>query len=164
MKTIYLIRHGKSSWKDTDLNDIDRSLKRRGVQDAYLIGEHLKNDKICPDLMISSVAVRAFHTAVIIARQLDYSLQHIALQDELYASSAEYYLEVISNQRNNASSIMLFGHDPALTNLYNMLLHNSVEKIPTCAVVAIEVEADNWQDIGKAKNQLKLFIKPKELK
>jgi phosphohistidine phosphatase len=164
MKTIYLVRHGKSSWKDTDLSDIDRSLKRRGVQDAYLIGEHLRKDKICPDLIISSVAVRAFHTAVIIARKMDYSLQHIALQDDLYASSAHHYLEVIANQRNDASSLMIFGHDPALTNLFNMLLHNSVEKIPTCAVVAIEIEAENWRDIGKAKNQLKLFIKPKELK
>ena len=88
MKTLFFARHAKSSWRDADLSDIDRPLKGRGILNAYQMGSHLRQQGLMPDTMITSPAVRAFHTAVIYARQLDFSLDQLAVNQLIYSGAS----------------------------------------------------------------------------
>ena len=88
MKTLFLIRHAKSSWDDTALPDKDRPLNDRGKRDAPKMGKRLAKRDVKPDLILSSPAKRALTTAEIIAKKLDYKLKDIVVDDRLYAGAA----------------------------------------------------------------------------
>ncbi len=62
MKTIYFMRHAKSSWKDPELSDIDEALNKRGRKDAPQMAKYLRKLKVKPDIIISSPAKRALKT------------------------------------------------------------------------------------------------------
>ena len=89
MKTLFLIRHAKSSWDDTALPDKDRPLDDRGRRDAPKMGKRLAKRDVKPDLILSSPARRALTTAEVIAKKLDYKLKDIVADDRLYAGEAD---------------------------------------------------------------------------
>src|SRR5258708_1357980 len=120
MKTLYLVRHAKSGKDWPNLPDFDRPLNEKGYQDSHLIGEKLFEKKIPADkypslFFISSPAIRALTTALIIARSIKYSEENIILKRELYDSTVEELLEIISQADNQANSLMLFGHNPTFS-------------------------------------------------
>jgi phosphohistidine phosphatase SixA len=110
MKTLFLIRHAKSSWDDIALPDKDRSLNDRGRRDAPKMGKRLAKRDVTPDLTLSSPARRALTTAEIIAKKLDYKLKDIVVDDRLYAGAADDLLKVIQKLGDKLESVMLFGH------------------------------------------------------
>jgi len=121
MKTLFLVRHAKSSWDDTALPDKDRPLNDRGKRDAAKMGERLAKIDVKPDLILSSPARRALTTAEIVAKKLDYKLKNILVDDRLYAVDADDLLDVIRKLGDKSKRVMLFGHNPELTELANRL-------------------------------------------
>src|SRR4051812_32340757 len=101
MKTLYLIRHAKSSWDLNDLPDIDRTLNERGFRDAHLMGGKLLDKGVKADLIISSPANRAISTALIIARKIEYLEDKIVLRKNLYETSGREYINEISLVNDN---------------------------------------------------------------
>src|SRR6266540_2139931 len=150
MKTLFLIRHAKSSWDDTALPDKDRPLGDRGRRDAPKMGKRLAERDVNPDLILSSPAMRALTTAQIIAKKLDYKLKDIVVDDRLYASAADDLLDVIHELGNKLERVMLVGHNPELTELAKRL-SSKIASMPTCAVAEFTFDAKSWSDIGKAK-------------
>ena len=150
MKTLFLVRHAKSSWDDTALPDKDRPLDARGKRDAPTIGERLARRDVKPDLIVSSPARRALTTAEIIARKLDYKLKDIVVDDRLYAGEADDLLNVIHKLGDKLERVMLFGHNPELTELTHRL-SGKITHMPTCAVAEFTFIAKSWSNIGKAK-------------
>src|SRR5215510_15416674 len=112
MKTLFLVRHAKSSWKDRTLPDKERPLNDRGKRDAKEMGERLVQRDARPDLVLSSPARRALTTAKIIARELDYKPKNIVVDDRLYAVDADDLLDVIRKVGGESKRVMLFGHNP----------------------------------------------------
>lgn len=164
MKTLYIVRHAKSSWREIDLADIDRPLKERGVNDAIKVGERLKERNIIPDLIFSSNAIRALHTAMIIARHLEFPFQRLITRKEIYASTKESLFHFIGEVNNQYDTIMVVGHDPTLTNFINHFLQNQqLDKIPTSAVVELKIIANSWQEIKKASTETISQILPKTM-
>ncbi len=161
MKTLYLVRHAKSSWKFTDLQDIDRPLKRKGIQDAFLIAEKLAAQQILPQHFLSSPAVRAFETAKIFSDTLSYAKEKIEINTSVYNATVEELQTLLLNMDNAYNAIMIFGHDPSLTNFVAFLTKQSYEKIPTSGVVAIHFEIDNWNKISEQSGKIDFFIYPK---
>jgi phosphohistidine phosphatase len=150
MKTLFLIRHAKSSWDDIALPDKDRSLNDRGRRDAPKMGKRLAKRNVTPDLILSSPARRALTTAEIIAKKLDYKLKDIVVDDRLYAGAADDLLKVIQKLGDKLESVMLFGHNPELTELAHRL-SSEITHMPTCAVAEFAFNAKSWSNIGKAK-------------
>ena len=148
MKTLFLIRHAKSSWSDPGLPDQERPLSDRGKRDAPKMGKRLAKRNVRPDLILSSPAVRALTTAEIIAKKLDYKLKDIVVDDRLYAGAVHDLLDVIHKLRNKLERVMLFGHNPEFTELAHRLA-SQVELMPTCAVAEFKFDAKSWSDIGK---------------
>src|SRR5437762_9041010 len=121
MKTLILVRHAKSSWDDTSLPDKDRPLNNRGKRDAPKMGERLAKRGAKPDLILSSPAKRALKTAEIIAKKLDYKRKDIVVDDRLYAVKPDDLLGVIRKLGDKLERVMVFGHNPELTELAHRL-------------------------------------------
>jgi phosphohistidine phosphatase len=150
MKTLFLIRHAKSSWDVTAVPDKDRPLDNRGKRDAPKMGKRLARRDVKPDLILSSPARRALTTAEIIAKKLDYKLKDIVVDDRLYAGDADDLLNVVHKLGDKLERVMLFGHNPELTELAHHL-SSDITHMPTCAVAEFAFDAKSWSKIGKAK-------------
>ena len=161
MKTLFLIRHAKSSWDDMALGDKDRPLNDRGKRDAPKVGERLAKRHAKPDLILSSPARRALTTAEIIAKKLDYKGSNIVVSDRLYAVEADELLDVIRQIDDGAESVMLIGHNPELTELAHRLSSN-ITHLPTCAVAEFTFDSPSWKHIGTDKPAKVALECPKE--
>src|SRR5206468_4390322 len=161
MKTLFLVRHAKSSRDERALPDKDRPLNDRGKRDAPKMGEHLAKRELTPDLILSSPAKRALKTAQTIAKKLDYKLADIVVEERLYATGADDLLRVIRKPGAKPKSVMLFGHNPELTELAHRL-SNEITHLPTCAVAEFTFDAKSWSYIGKAKPSSVTLDYPKQ--
>jgi len=165
MKTLYVIRHAKSSWDDPELTDFERPLNERGKKDAPRMGKRLKEKDIHPQLLLSSPAKRAFSTSKRIADAIGYSRENIKTEKELYHADAETILSILRKLGDNISTLMIFGHNPGLTDFVNQLGKNtSIENIPTCGVVAFSLRIEHWRDLGFNSGELIFFDYPKSTK
>lgn len=161
MKTLYIIRHAKSSW-EFDLEDHKRPLNNRGVKDADRIGEQLKSLIKPIDKALSSDAVRARTTAKIILDHLNVEKDTFNLEPKLYDFDGHQVVEVIKNCENYVDTLLIFGHNHAFTSIVNLYGDQKIDNLPTAGVVGIQFDIDNWADIGVGKNILTLF--PKDLR
>jgi len=159
MKTLFLVRHAKSSRDDPTLPDKERPLADRGRRDAPRMGERLATEGVKPDLIVSSPAVRALTTAELFAKKLDYKLKDIVVDKRLYAAAPDDLLEVIHELGDKPKRIMLFGHNPEFAELAHRL-STEITEMPTCAVA--EFKFDTWSDVGtQPPAKVKLYT-PKE--
>jgi phosphohistidine phosphatase len=161
MKELTLVRHAKSSWKDPKLDDHERPLNKRGERDAPMIGSRLAKRNYSPDLIISSPAVRALETATIFAEKLGYRRKKIVVEGSVYAASVDDLLGVVRSLDDSVIRVMLFGHNPGLTELANCLGPRPIGNIPTCGVVQLEFDTDNWARVGGVAAKEILYEFPK---
>src|SRR6266853_6030700 len=145
MKTLFLIRHAKSSWEDISLPDKDRPLDERGKRDAPKMGQRLAKRGVKPDLILSSPARRALATAQIIAEKLDYKLKDIVVDGRLYAATVDDLLNVVHTLGDPLERVVLLGHNPGLTALAHRL-SSQITHMPTCAVAEFTFHAKSWSD------------------
>jgi phosphohistidine phosphatase len=160
MKLLYLVRHAKSSWRDSALDDIERPLNKRGKRDAPFMGELLKEKVVNPDVVFSSPAKRASKTAQIIAEQIGYSKKDIIYTEEIYEASSHELVEFIKKIDDEYNSVMIFGHNPGFTMLNNFLSKKYIDNIPTCGIVALEFNS-SWEEIEKNSAKMLFFDYPK---
>ncbi len=164
MKHITLIRHAKSSWKDTNLSDFDRPLNKRGKTDAPVMGKRLANKKLYPDLIISSPAKRAFATARIIAKEIGYPVKKISLNEGIYEAEVSTLVDLIKNFNNSLYHVIIIGHNPGFTNLCNFLTSEHIENVPTCGIVHIDLRTESWEDIKPHNGKVIDFNYPKKIR
>lgn len=161
MKTLYILRHAKSSWEFEELSDHDRPLNKRGRSDAPLIGRELSSRGILPELIISSPAVRAISTATLVGKELGYDPDDITIDDRIYGSDKSMLLEVVQETPVEYKSIMLIGHNEALTEFANMLSPEVVGSIPTAGVVALNFDCESWYEISRDNAEFLFYDFPK---
>lgn len=161
MKKIVFIRHGKSSWRH-NLPDIDRPLKKRGVNDASLIGNKLKELGIKVDSIYSSPANRALSTCKLIIKYRDIPINEVEIIEDLYDFSGHQVISFIQNLSDDINSIMIFGHNYAFTSLVNMLGDKYINNLPTTGMVQINFDVDSWKNIENGETELIIF--PKDLR
>jgi phosphohistidine phosphatase len=160
MKKLYLIRHAKSSWKDTNLDDFERPLNKRGESNAPFMGKLLKEKKAKPDVILSSPALRAKATAEIIAKKVNHS-KKIAYVEKLYEASVGDLLKALAEVGDEHDVAFLFGHNPGL-NAFAESCVDFERNVPTCGVLEIEFDCDSWSQANAANARLVAFDYPKK--
>jgi len=163
MLSLILIRHAKSSWKNTELDDIERPLKKRGVKDAIKIGKLLYNREEIPELLITSPAERALSTAGIIAAEIGYPQENIIKEELLYMAGYDDFIRVISRYSAGKSKIMMVSHNPGITDFVNSISRAEIDNIPTCGVVRLDF-TDAESAVKGLQAKLVYFEYPKKLK
>ena len=146
-----------------DLRDFDRPLNDRGLKDAPHMGNRLKERGVHPDLMISSPAVRALTTCSVLASALGYPEEKIKTDKRLYHAAEGKLLTVIKECRNvrDPRVILVVGHNPGLTEFANRLLDDSIDNIPTCGIVAGELNIESWDELAWGCGEREFFETPK---
>ena len=164
MKKLYLTRHAKSDWGHEGLQDIDRPLNQRGYDDAYRTSASLKKKNLVPEQMVSSPATRAISTSFIFARNFNFPEKDILIVGEIYEASAKILKETIQKFSDKYSTVMLFGHNPGLTKLFNEISDAEIDNLPTCGVVLIEFDCSSWKDVFNKKGKYIFSEFPKDFK
>jgi len=162
VKRITLLRHAKAMPPNFARADQDRALSARGERDAPLMGMRLSALKARPSLILTSPAKRAAATARLVAETLRYPLEFLQHEPALYMASPTEILATIAEQDDRFSDILLVGHNPGFTDLANQLLPDlHLDNLPTAGLIAIDLEADHWSDLGHASARLVYFDYPK---
>lgn len=163
MKYLTIIRHAKSDWGNPDLDDIARPLNERGKKSIVLMGNYLQEQKINPDLIISSPATRAITTARGIAALIQYDLNNIQIEPVIYFGTSSAIIELLNEVNKQYDDVFLFGHEPILSSLIYQLTKTSLEKFPTCAAFRISFDIKDWKEIGSKKSNCEFYVNPKLL-
>jgi phosphohistidine phosphatase len=161
MKTLYLLRHAKSSWDDPAIADFDRPLNSRGKNDAPAMGKEMLKRKWIPNVILSSSAKRAASTAKRIADEIEYNRKDIEHIDSIYESHYSAYVTEINKLKDKHESVLIVGHNPGISRLTYYLTGESVE-FPTCALAKIDFDTDSWEEISFDTGFLREFITPKK--
>jgi phosphohistidine phosphatase len=143
MKTLLIMRHAKSSWKDENLADHDRPLKKRGEYDAVQMGERIRKNDLTPQRIISSTAKRALKTAELVAEACHYEERIIATH-EFYGADPDNFLGVLRQLDDGDECVMVVGHNPDLEALLESLT-GAMESLPTAAVAQVTLPIDSWE-------------------
>lgn len=147
-KTLVIIRHGKSTWDYEHISDIDRPLKESGITNTLMIAKKLKEKNLLPQLILSSHAARALHTATIVARQLGCSEAFIRINPIIYSAEINELLQLIKDTDDSCGTLFIFGHNPTFTMLPNLFLKNAIAELPTSGTVILGFKCESWKEIA----------------
>lgn len=162
MKTLYLLRHAKSSWDEPDLKDFERPLSDRGLSDIPLMAGRLKERHKTVDCIICSPALRAKTTARLMAEELGFPEQDIISNPELYFAGTGMFLKAAGLVDEACDSAMLVGHNPAITEFANAMAELDIDNIPTCGLVEMSLPIKHWSEIALGQAELVEFDYPKK--
>ena len=143
-KKLLIIRHAKAESGDFKIEDFDRPLSQTGIDEAEEMGQKLLQKNIIPDGIISSPALRAISTAQLISNECGFDQENIILEPNIYEASVSQILKSINNMDNDLNFVVLFGHNPGLTMLSRDLTNADIYDLPTCGMVMLEFEVNDW--------------------
>lgn len=161
MKTLYLVRHAKSSWKN-DVDDHKRPLKDRGKRDGALVSKKVSEEIDPPQKIFSSDATRALATAHFFKKALNISDENFQTDHALYDFSGQQLMRTIKSLPENLESVMMVGHNHAFTSVANMLGNRYIDNVPTCGFVMLQFDEKKWDTITTGQTVKTIF--PRDLK
>ena len=163
MKTLLLMRHGKSSWKDETLEDHERPLKKRGRKDSARIAKEIRKRDLEPNLILCSTAIRARQTAEILVEALD-APNKVVFSDELYMGEPQDFITALKEFTDDEDIVMIVAHNPGL-EAYLQIVDGEIESLPTAGLGYLLLAVDDWQELSlDTMGDLIGFWKPKELR
>ena len=162
MKTLFLLRHAKSSWDNPSLKDFERPLSERGINDAPVMADRFLGRDSSLACIICSPAMRAKSTAKLFAENINFPLDDIISNPELYFAGTSMFLKAASLVDESSESAMLVGHNPAITDFVNAMANADIENIPTCGLVELSLPLEHWCDIQTGDATLVEFDYPKK--
>jgi phosphohistidine phosphatase len=163
MKTLLLMRHGKSSWKDDSLSDHERPLKKSGRRDTKRIAQEIEKNDLYPHIILSSSAARAKETAEILMDALGFE-NRIIFSDQLYMAEPEDFIDVLSQLDDDYDTVLVIGHNPGM-EAFIQIIDGEIETLPTAGLGQLVLVLDSWQDISlDTMGELVGLWKPRELR
>ncbi len=162
MKTVYLVRHAKSSWDHPDLRDSERPLNERGLRDAPFMAKLLKSKGVKPDAILTSPAVRALTTATFFKIELGLEGEDLLIRYEIYESMPMTITDLIKLLPEDYNTVLIFGHNPTFTSVANRFSEDYISNIPTCGIVGIQAPVSHWQDFNEKNAKVTEYYYPKQ--
>lgn len=163
MKTLILIRHGKSDWS-AGLSDRERPLNHRGLNDAPLMANVLQREGLIPELLYVSSAKRTTQTAEILAKTLSIPQEHLIKSPELYLCDAFAIEEIINFAPVENDKIAIVGHNPTLSEVAGLYCVQGYVDMPTLGIFICTFNTDNWAKISRDNAVERMFLYPKLFK
>ncbi|HZK08867.1 MAG TPA: histidine phosphatase family protein [Bacteroidales bacterium] len=164
MKTVYIVRHAKSSWDSPQLEDYERPVIPKGFKRTERIIKFLQESGVKVDLLYASHAVRAAETARMLGPALGVEVDQIITEPEIYHGGTNALSNLIYGLPNDVSSVMIVGHNPVVSDFANEYADQHIDWLPTSAVVALRFETDAWEKIDQAKVETVFVVTPSMLK
>lgn len=156
MKNVTLIRHGKAT-QDFGFIDFDRPLIQAGIENSRLVAKKLPENYFNEAIIWSSASKRASETAITFANCLNYDLNLINFEIELYTFDSIELEKIIKFTSNSIQNLIIFGHNSAITDFVNKFGDIYIENVPTSGLVSINFQTDNWKSITNGKTIQTIF-------
>jgi phosphohistidine phosphatase len=163
MKSIYLIRHSKSSWETYGGSDFDRTLTQEGHQIAEHMATFLKNQGIQPDLLISSPAIRTLTTCKHFATALDILPTTIKTVLSIYNATRQDLMEVIQSIDNQFDTVLLVCHNPSVSDVLDLFIADFVPEVTTCGIAHFTLNSHSWSDFNVRNAEFKALWEPQNI-
>jgi phosphohistidine phosphatase len=164
MKSLYLLRHAKSSWAEHGVSDQQRPLAKRGLHDAPMMGERFNSRGESFERIISSPALRAHTTAQLFAEAGGFPPGNVVIESDLYFLGSGSIEDVILSQDDHLQSIMLVFHNPDITHFVNSIDYEvSIDNVPTSGLIKLGCDIAHWGDWSRDKTEFEYFDYPKNL-
>jgi len=162
MKTIYLLRHAKSSWDDSRLSDKQRPLSGRGLKNAPQMGQRFAARGEHLERVLSSPALRALNTAQLFCEACGYPPDDIVIEPDLYFSGITSIEDLICAQDDRLRALMLVFHNPDITYFANSIDYDfHIDNVPTCGLVRLVSDIAQWRDWTRDNTDVDYFDYPK---
>lgn len=149
MKELFIMRHAKSSWDDTNQSDFYRDLKPRGISDAQLIAIRNKEALAKIELLCSSPAIRAKNTSLLVCKSIGFKSEEIQWIDDIYEASPHTLLNIVRKFHEKVNKAMIIGHNPGFTYVANYFLREPIDNLPTSGLVSLSFSTEKWSEISK---------------
>tara|TARA_Y100000748_G_C15205358_1_gene375172 strand:+ start:76 stop:570 length:495 start_codon:yes stop_codon:yes gene_type:complete len=162
MKEIYVLRHAKSSWDNSNLSDFERPLADRGISDAKKMSKFLKDMNIKIDKVLCSNAIRAKETFDLTADGFNFEIDKATYLDKLYFGDTTTIIQDLKELDESLNNILIVGHNPTLHYLVEILTNESINRFTTCNLATISHDGE-WVSLNSQQCSLKSLIRPKEL-
>jgi phosphohistidine phosphatase len=162
MKTLFIVRHAKSSWKHEFLSDFERPLNKRGHNDAPMMAQVLHDRGVTVDYIRSSPANRALTTARLLAAGIGYALDHVETDEHMYGAGDRQLQQIVQAFPAAAQTGMVVGHNPGMMMLAERLAGFDEDNLPTCGIVCVTFDVDAWTDVAEGSGTLRYFEYPKK--
>ena len=171
MKRLTLLRHAKSTWDDPVTRDFDRPLNAKGKRAARTVGRHMREAGLTFDQVTASPAVRVVETLAAVAEGYGRPLAP-DWNKRVYLASAATLLEIVQETPDDASSLLLVGHNPGMEDMVLLLVPDRdedhardqvEEKYPTASLAEIEIDVKRWADVREGAGTLTRFVRPRDL-
>ncbi len=160
MKTLFVLRHAKSSWDNAELSDFERPLNKRGRETAPFVGELMKSKNLVPETIICSPATRAKETAKRVQAAAEFDVE-IEFDERIYESSVHNLLYIVSEINDDFDTAMIVGHNPGFEGIVQTLCGN-YERMPTATLAAIDLKIESWSDVKPQCGNLREILRPKD--
>lgn len=160
MRSLMLFRHGKSDWDTPFTTDHERKLANRGRQAAGCMGRLLRQIGQVPDLAVSSSAVRARDTLHLAANAGRWACP-VRIEPALYETGPDQVLDWIRHLQDDPEHLLLTGHEPTWSGLAGLLIGGASIKVPTAAMLRIDLAIEQWSQIRPATGELRWLMPPK---
>ncbi|MFO8021955.1 MAG: histidine phosphatase family protein [Perlabentimonas sp.] len=163
-KTLFILRHAKSSWDDASKSDFDRPLNNRGVKDANIMAKELADKLSKLDLILASSANRAASTAQIFAHTLNFPEGKLRFDDSIYTAHEGDIENIVKELPDDHTQVLIVGHNPTLTYFANRYYPEHIGNMPTAGIVMLEFNANSWSKVSKENLASYFFDFPKNHK
>lgn len=158
MKTLVLLRHAKSSW-ELPLDDLDRPLKPKGIDRIKRVSKEDRSIFNKTDLVITSPAIRALHTAVILVKEIDLEFNKVIINKDLYTFSSKSLEIVLRTIPDKFDYVIFVGHNPAFTEIINKMTKRKIDNLPTASWAKIIFNEDNWSEVANCQVSFSKSVK-----
>jgi phosphohistidine phosphatase len=161
MKTLFLVRHAKAGWENAQLPDFERTLTDQGRHESTAMARRLFNKGVKPELIVSSPATRALQTAEIFADRLGYPPEQILQKVGIYEGDVDTLAGIVRELPKELGTVMLFGHNPTISQFASWLTGKQVGQMETCSVVQFDMGKGRWASVKKESGKVVWAGNPK---
>ena len=162
-KKLLLIRHAKSDWADASLSDFNRPLNSRGLRDSVEMAQRIDMQKLVPEKLISSPALRAATTCQLMAQNWKKEIKEIVFDAKIYEANVQQLLNIVNGFDDTDDYVALFGHNNGITDFAVYLTDADLFNIPTCGVALIEFPFNSWKMVSKHTGDVLMYDFPKSV-
>ena len=159
MRTLFLLRHGKSDRGPAEGDDRSRPLSPRGTRAAQAMGRFLARSGTIPDLALTSPTVRTTATLQLAMEAGQWSCE-VASSDALYAGVPEVLAE-LRRQNGTTGVLLVVGHEPTSSELTGLLIGGGAVRMPTAALARVDLDIDAWTDVVPRIGTLNYLVYPR---
>lgn len=162
-KILYLIRHAEAESPESGTEDFSRHLTAQGLIDAARMSRELEQRGVRPDFWLCSPSERTRNTFRAFSSHFSPAVAQTRFEEPLYNGTPAAYLAAIRSLPAEAGTVLLIGHNPAITQVAEFLTHHDIGTVPTGGVVGVELGISDWADVAEKSGKMIFYDSPEKI-